>query len=55
MNENFLVNTPLFHGMNRDEVKSILGCMGAREKQYKKDECSVSITLIVSRSRKWSL
>ena len=38
MNENFLVNTPLFHGMNRDEVKSILGCMGAREKQYKKDE-----------------
>lgn len=38
MNENFLVNTQLFHGMNRDEVKSILGCMGARERKYKKDE-----------------
>lgn len=38
MNENFLVSTPLFHGMNRDEVRIILGCMGAREKKYAKDE-----------------
>lgn len=38
MNEIFLINTPLFHGMNRDEVKSILGCMGAREEKYQKDE-----------------
>ena len=34
----FLANTPLFHGVDENEVKDMLTCLGAREQKFKKDE-----------------
>lgn len=38
MNSLFLSNTPLFHGIREDEIDSMMSCLYAREKSYKKDE-----------------
>ena len=38
MNLHFLQNTPLFHGIREEEIGSMLGCLNAREKAYRKDE-----------------
>lgn len=38
MNFFFLSKTPLFHGIREDEIKSMMSCLRAHEKNYKKDE-----------------
>ena len=38
MNYFFLQNTPLFHGIREDEIKEMLSCLSAREREYKKDD-----------------
>jgi CRP-like cAMP-binding protein len=38
MNNNFLVNTNLFHGIREEELASLLNCLHAREKTYRKNE-----------------
>ena len=38
MNNFFLSNTPLFHGVKENEIDRLLSCLGAREKSYKKNE-----------------
>ncbi|MBR3154744.1 MAG: Crp/Fnr family transcriptional regulator, partial [Lachnospiraceae bacterium] len=38
MNSLFLSNTPLFHGIRENEIESMMNCLYAREKSYKKDE-----------------
>ncbi|MDY3233809.1 MAG: Crp/Fnr family transcriptional regulator [Erysipelotrichaceae bacterium] len=38
MNNFFLKNTPLFHGIREEEIKAMMSCLGAREKHYQKDE-----------------
>ena len=38
MNNFFLSNTPLFHGVKENEIDGLLSCLGAREKSYKKNE-----------------
>lgn len=38
MNLHFLQNTLLFHGIREEEIGSMLGCLNAREKAYRKDE-----------------
>lgn len=38
MNEVFLSNTALFHGIRREEIREMLGCLSARERMYQKDE-----------------
>lgn len=38
MNYNFLINTNLFHGIREEELCSLLKCLAAREKSYKKNE-----------------
>lgn len=38
MNNFFLQNTPLFHGIREEEIKAMMSCLGAREKHYQKDE-----------------
>ncbi len=57
MNSFFLVNTPLFHGIRENEIMQILSCLGAGERQYRKDEvilrtgaCVSEIGLVVSGS-----
>ncbi len=34
----YLYTLPLFKGMNYDDIKSALGCVGAFQKEYEKDE-----------------
>ncbi len=34
----FLMNTPLFHGLQKSEVSEILSCLHAREHRFRKDE-----------------
>ena len=34
----FLSNTSLFHGIREREIGAMLGCLGSRERRYKKDE-----------------
>lgn len=36
MNIHFLTNTMLFRGMSDEEIKAMLGCLGATEKQFPK-------------------
>lgn len=38
MNYFFLSNTNLFHGVKEDEIRHMLSCLGAREKNYRKNE-----------------
>ena len=38
MNLQFLSNTTLFRGLQTDEIRSVLTCMNAREKSYRKGE-----------------
>ena len=38
MNYFSLTNTPLFHGIREDELREMLGCLNAREQEYKKGE-----------------
>lgn len=38
MNNFFLKNTPLFHGILEEEIQAMMSCLGAREKHYQKDE-----------------
>jgi len=38
MNTFFLSNTPLFHGIKEDHIKSLLECVNAHEKSYNKNE-----------------
>lgn len=38
MNNFFLQNTPLFHGIREEEIQAMMSCLGAREKHYQKDE-----------------
>ena len=38
MNLFFLSNTSLFHGIREQEIGAMLGCLGSRERRYKKDE-----------------
>jgi len=38
MNYQFLTNTMLFRGMSAEEIASVLSCLGAYEKKYRKDE-----------------
>ncbi|MEE8807836.1 MAG: Crp/Fnr family transcriptional regulator [Lactimicrobium sp.] len=38
MNEFLLSNTNLFHGINEDEIKHLLVCLGAHEQSYDKNE-----------------
>ena len=38
MNNFFLKNTPLFHGIREEEIQAMMSCLGAREKHYQKDE-----------------
>ena len=34
----FLSHTPLFHGINENEIGELLSCLGAKEKSYQKNE-----------------
>lgn len=34
----FLSHTPLFHGINENEIDELLSCLGAKEKSYQKNE-----------------
>ena len=38
MNLQFLSNTTLFRGLQTDEIRSVLTCMNAQEKSYRKGE-----------------
>ena len=38
MNYFSLTNTPLFHGILEEELRELLSCLNAREKEYKKGE-----------------
>ena len=38
MNNFFLKNTPLFHGIREEEIQAMMSCLGAREKHYQKHE-----------------
>ena len=38
MNYLFLTKTPLFNGIKENEIKSVLSCLGAYEKRFKKSE-----------------
>ena len=41
MNNFFLKNTPLFHGIREEEIQAMMSCLGAREKHYQKDEVTL--------------
>ena len=34
----FLTNTPLFHSIRENEIKELLSCLNAHEREYKKEE-----------------
>lgn len=38
MNEQFLTQTALFHGIHREEIEQLLSCLLARKKTYSRDE-----------------
>ena len=49
MNFSFLSGTPLFQGIREEELRSLLPCLQARERRYKKDEIILRAGAAVSR------
>lgn len=45
MKENLQVikNTALFNGISDEEIAAMLGCLGAREQRYKREECILRV------------